>query len=86
MEDILLVLGAIFGLVIVGLLSYIIFKALWIAVKACVTNLPDFLGKVFVSLATGVLAGFIGAGLFGLSFEMSGATGLALSAIAVMRG
>lgn len=85
MEDILLFLGAVFGVCILGVVSYIIFKALWIAIKACVQNLPDFISKVFISLTTGVLAGFIGAGLFGLSFEMSGATGLALSTVAAFK-
>ena len=86
MENILLFLGGIVAIIIVGFVAFLLAKGLWIAAKAIAGNLPDFIGKVGVSLAAAFVAGIIGHSLLGLSGGMSGGVALAGAAIGALFG
>lgn len=77
METILLGLGAVVAIFVVGFVAWLVAKGLWIMVKLIAGNLPDFIGKVGVSLAAAFVAGLIGHTFLGLSGELSGGVALA---------
>ncbi len=85
MEEILLLLGAIFAVVIAGFVAWIAAKGFWLATKFIWQNGPEFMGKVFVTLVAGLIAGFVGAELLNQSFQVSGGVGLAVGALTALR-
>jgi uncharacterized membrane protein len=76
-DDILVGIGAIAVLLLTGFIAYLILKGLWKALLTVKNNGPDFLGKVFVSFGASVVAGLLGAILFGFELKMAGGVGFA---------
>ena len=77
MESIVLILGGLVGIIVVGFVAFILAKGFWIAARAILTNVPDFIGKVGVSLAAAFVAGIIGHSFLELSGPLSGGVAVA---------
>lgn len=85
MQSIVFGLGVLAALLVVGFLSIILFKALWYAIRNIYSEGPAILGKIFVSLATGFVAGGIGHLFLNMPFQLSGGIGLATAAITAFK-